>query len=214
MIIIIKKGLSNTPKRIVDLIFVRKQTFCFRDITVCYTSNKRCFSDSTNKIPNQMKSIKVVCYNKINNFKDFITKWNTEMLKFLNRLLNKIRICLIASYRWMIHRITNLFLSMRRILQYRVPLCYVLIVNILSIVGCFYICMLIYFDIYMDKIEAVDTIINTLILNQELNVNNKQHLDDHIFIDEVEYVTNETEFIHPMVIYWIMVFVIKLCTNR
>lgn len=231
MIIITNKGLSNTSKRIVDLISVRKQPFCFMDLRVCYRDKKRCFSDSSNKIGNQMNSIKV-CYNKINNLKDFITKWIVEMYQFFNRLLDKITVlifmllyrlikrirkCLIGAYRWLNRRIRNLFLSMRRISKSRVPLCYVLIVNIFSIVGCFYICMFIFLDIYMQKLEleAVETIINT-IQNQEWNVNNKPYPDDNIFIDKVDYIshTHETDFIHPIVIVCITVFIIKLWTNR
>ena len=74
--------------------------------------------------------------------------------------------------------------------------------------------MLIFLDIYTQKLEAVETIINT-IQNQEWNVNNKQYyLDDHIFIDKVDYITYETDYIHPIVIVCMMVFIIKLCTNR
>lgn len=217
-------GLSNTSKRIVDLIEVRKERFCFMDLRVCYRDNKRCFSDSSNKIGNQMNPIKVVWY-KIKNLKDLISKWIMEMFQFFNRLLDKIRvrirmflhrlingirIRLKGAYRWVHRKIRNVFLSMHRISKSRVPLCYVLIVNILSIVGCFSICMLFFMDIYLAKLEGTETIINT-IQNQELNVNN--NLEDHIFVDKVDYITHETDYINPAVIICMTVFIVKLCTN-
>lgn len=212
-----KKGLSNTSKRIVDFIEVSKQTICFMDLRVCYSYryNKRSFSDSSNKIGNQMNSIrnqmnsiKVVWYKKINNLKLIITKWYAEMLKFFTRLLK-------GGYRWMNRRIRNLFLSMRRISKYRVPLCYVLIVNILSISGCFYICMLIFIDIYMQKLGATETILNT-ILNQGMNVNNTHYLYDQnqIFVDKVDYITNEIDYIHPIIRICLTVLVVNLSAIR
>lgn len=242
MIIMQKKGLTNTSKRIVDLIEVRKQTSCFMDskqtssfmdLRVSYRYNKRSFSDSSNQmnsirnqIGNQMNSIKVVWYTKINNLKLIITKWYVEMLKFftrlfqfftrlLNRLINRIRICLKGGYRWMNRRIRNLFLSIRRISKYRVPLYYVLIVNILSVSGCFYICMLIFIDIYLQKLGATETILNT-IQNQGMNVHNTHYIDDqnHIFVDKVDYISNEIDYIHPLIIICLTVLVVNLCSIR
>lgn len=241
MIIMQKKGLSNTSKRIVDLIEVRKQTSSLMDskqtsslmdLRVCYRYNKRSFSDSSNKIGNQMNSIrnqignqmnsiKVVWCNKINNFQLFITKryvlvfqFFTRLFQFftrlLNRLIKRIRICFQGGYRWMNRRIRNLLLSMRKILKYRVPLYYVLIVNILSISGCFYICMLIFIDIYMQKLGATETILNT-ILSQGMNVNNTLYLDEknHILVDKVDYITKEIDYIHPLILICFTVLILS-----
>lgn len=225
-----KKGLSNTSKRIVDIMEVRKQsrslmdskqTSSFLDLRVCYRYNKRSFSDLSNKIGNQMNSIrnqignqmnsmKVVWYNKINNLKLIISKWSVEMFQFFTRLLKR-------GYRWMNRRIRNLFLSMRRIAKYRVPLYYVLIVNIFSISGCFYICMLIFIDIYMQRLEATETILN-VIQNQGMNVNNTHYLDDqkNIFVDQVklDYITNEMDYIQPIILICLTVLIVNLSAIR
>lgn len=174
-----------------------KQTSSLMDLRVCYRYNKRSFSDSSNKIGNQMNSIKVV------RLFQFFTR-------LLNRLIKRIRICFQGGYRWMNRRIRNLLLSMRKILKYRVPLYYVLIVNILSISGCFYICMLIFIDIYMQKLGATETILNT-ILSQGMNVNNTQYLDDqnYILVDKGYYITNEIDYIHPIILICFTVLILS-----
>jgi hypothetical protein len=54
--------------------------------------------------------------------------------KMLITLLRKfIRICFLTPYHWFIRRIKKLFQSMRRILKYRVPLGYILLVKLISI---------------------------------------------------------------------------------
>lgn len=150
------KGSSYTSKRISNLIFVRSETtrFC-RGEALCHTS-RRYFSDSGNKILNRIKTIKIVCFNKIINLKEGSTKWFGEMLihlcdslemirdklliklrklriKLLTLLKKSYRICILAPYRGIIRIIRKLFLSMRRLLKYRVPLGCILLVNLISI---------------------------------------------------------------------------------
>ena len=152
----LNKGSSYTSKRKSNLIFVRSETTRFsRGDALCHTS-RRYFSDSGNKILNRIKTIKVVCFNKIINLKEGSTKWFGEMLfhlcdslemirdklliklrklriKLLTQLKNSYRICILAPYRGIIRIMRKLFQSMRRLLKYRVPLGYILLVNLISI---------------------------------------------------------------------------------
>nr|QFO90882.1 hypothetical protein [Cynodon dactylon x Cynodon transvaalensis] len=185
------------------------ETKGFKGQAVCHTS-RRYFSDLGNKILNQMNTLKRVCIKKINYLKEGCTKWKGEMfklcsssrlemfklcsmllmkirklrLKLLNLLRKLFRICFIAPYRRMIRIIQNQLKSMRRVLKYRVPLGYILLVNIISIqVGLYTWAMLVRNE--KRKTEIVYNHFNYPIEGMPKHV----EYFDHVNIDQVEYLT-------------------------
>ena len=193
-------------ERISNLTFVRLETTRFSRVeAVCHTS-RRYFSDSGNKKFNRVMTFKIVLINKINYLKEGCTKWIGEMLiqlcdiielisfllliklrklrkKFLTQVRKFLRICFIAPYRWMNRIIRKLFQSMRRILKYRVPLGYILLVNFLSIQVGLYTWVAFLREDQMNG----DTIQN--FINYYPILETHKHIVDPVNTDQIEFIT-------------------------
>lgn len=156
MTFFMNKGSSYSYKRTRGVILVRLQTFSFSGKAVCHTA-KRDFSESSNEISSESSNKISLVRNKMNYLKEASSKWKLngkKLFKLMLGLLNKIRIrffmllnwifkiirfILFAPFSWIFCRIRNLLLTTRRILRYRAPLAYVLVVNFFSIATGLYV---------------------------------------------------------------------------
>lgn len=141
------KGLSN--KSTSGMISVKLQTWSLmRDKIACKHISKRYFSAYIKKYLSEAR-------NKWHEMKLFQSlRWYFNTI--LNCLFNLLKLILISSvktFRWIFRRFRNLLLAMRRMLRYKIPLAYLVIINFISIsTGMYAIGMsVIYYD---EKLKA------------------------------------------------------------